>query len=151
MAQHTQQYKTKGQYKKEAYEMQQQIGSDAQFIKAVIYTKEKLENEVIKLKKQVEENRDIEIDVKYLNENDKNNAKLFNKVKQLEMLEKELGVDLLLFLTECKNVLKQNGQVLGITSNGVNVVADYNEVKDFIRQIKIAVELWESEKCSKIY
>ena len=56
-----------------------------------------------------------------------------NKYKNIE---KELGIDLVRFLTECVYVLNNATMTTGTMTNGKVVKTDYGYVEDFINGIK---------------
>lgn len=66
--------------------------------------------------------------------------KVYNKLGQLEDIEKELGIDLVRFLTECSYVLKNSSMTIGKMTNGKEIRTDFGYVEDFIRGIKEELE-----------
>ena len=67
-------------------------------------------------------------------------AGIYNKLRQLEDIEEELGVDLIPFLKEIIHLIKDSSQTTGYTTLGKKITADYGCVEDFLNQLKEVIK-----------
>ena len=66
--------------------------------------------------------------------------KMFEKLKELEDIEEDFGVDLISFLKEMSHLMKTASQTTGYTMSGKEITTDYGYVEEFLQQLKGALK-----------